>query len=110
MMHVYALFAAFCYIAGDFLAKMWDTSASRLLLVFALLAYFGGNIFFLFELKKHGLALATSVIPVATTVLGVLLAVFYFGERLTQQQMVGLVLAFVALLLLSVPLPFFKNA
>lgn len=66
-----------------------------------MILYIVGLNFFAFTLKEKNLAIASTILVTANTVLLVLVSFFYFKEKFTLLQAIGIVLSIVAVVLLE---------
>ena len=105
--YFYIIGSVISYIAGDFYAKNWSVKNDWKFLAATLLLYALGGLFFAFAIKKSSLSLAVIAIPLATTIVGLTFAYFYFGERLTPTQYFGFGLGILALIFLLFPIKIF---
>lgn len=86
---------------ADFFAKKWSDAEKWNSYALAFAFYFVALNVFLFSLKSKNVAIATAILVTFNTVSLVLLSHFYFHEKITPVQMVGLALSVVAVILLE---------
>lgn len=86
---------------ADFFAKKWSDSEKGWFYFAAFAFYFAGLNLFLFSLKSKNVAVATAILVTFNTVSLVLLSQYYFHEKISPVQMVGLALSVVAVVLLE---------
>ncbi|VVB73527.1 Uncharacterised protein [uncultured archaeon] len=88
-------------VAGDFSGKRWTQSGRTRILVVAALMYAIDQTFFAISLTFGALATNIFVVFILSSILDVLLGVFYFKERISGTNLIGLALGLAALLLLN---------
>ena len=96
---VFACSAAFVFT--DSLSAHWGknggTTPLILVLIFAPLGY----LLFAYVTKVTGLAVGAAIVNTAIVIGGVLVGLLLFGEVLTSRQILGLIFAFIAIILMS---------
>lgn len=96
-----AIVTAVVTIGGNFTAKLWAQTNKPWLFVATMAFYIASSIAFPYALRYGKLnvlnAFATAFIFILTSALGI----YYFKEKLTTLELLGLVLAFSGVLLLS---------
>ncbi len=107
--YFYIFGAVIFYASGDFLAKMWSLKNSSTWLTAALAIYFLGSLLFTLAVRKSSLSLAVATAPLAIALTGLIFGYFYFGERLSTVQYLGVALGFIALALLLFPFPILQK-
>lgn len=97
------LVAATCiFVAAGTASKAWVVSSDgRYLLVATLALYTLGNLVMLRLVRDLGLGIAVSLSSVTQLLALNLIAIGYFGETLTWTQTIGIVLAVIAVALIS---------
>ncbi|MCW6507333.1 hypothetical protein [Lichenifustis flavocetrariae] len=93
--------ATITFIAAASMAKAWAVAPSLAKAIFTLLLYSGGNILMMRLIRLLGMATAFSVSAVLQLVAVNLVALLFYGERVNLPQGVGIVLAIVAVALVS---------
>ena len=95
--------AAACaiFIAAASVAKAWALSPAYGLVALTLLLYAAGNLLMLRLIRSVGMATAFSVSSVLQLVAVNLVAILFYGERVGIAEGVGIVLAVVAVALIS---------
>ena len=83
------------------LAKSWALAPSMWKLVVTLLLYTGGNLIMLRLVREFGMAAAFSLSAVIQLVAVTAIAFTFFGERMSAVQTLGIVLAIVAVCLIT---------
>ena len=101
--YIYIAIAPICFASGNTLFKFWADQEKWWLLVLALGLFLIGNFFVAQAIKLTSLVGTASVVPLGTLTLSLLIGFFYFGERLTPVQYLGLVFAVIAITLLVFP-------
>jgi len=93
------------FIAAASSAKTWALSSNSLVwLALTLVLYTIGNLIMLRLIRDVGMASALSLSAVVQLVAVNAVALFFFGEKVTAMQGAGLVLAVLAVALISLPL------
>jgi multidrug transporter EmrE-like cation transporter len=91
---------AACFIVCDIISALWaKTNNIKYLLAVILLAPFG-YIFFGFLNSRYQLSEVGGWVNIAIAVGTVSIGIVFFGDELTARKMAGLVLAFIAVVLL----------
>ncbi|MCF7846226.1 MAG: hypothetical protein K9L85_03220 [Candidatus Peribacteraceae bacterium] len=107
--YFYIFGAIILYAAGDFLGKIWSIKGSNVWLILAMVIYMLGALFFAFAIKKSSLSLAVAIAPLAIAIISLMFGYFYFAERLTNFQYLGIALGLAALTLLLFPFQIFSK-
>ncbi|MFH0834454.1 MAG: EamA family transporter [Patescibacteria group bacterium] len=102
--YFYIFGTTICYVLGDFFGKMWSVKNTSFWLASSLAIYFLGSVLFISAIKKSSLSLAVATAPLAIALTGILFGYFYFGERLSIFQYLGIGLGVIALALLLLPI------
>ncbi len=89
------------FIAAATTAKAWALDPSLSKIVLTMLLYTGGNLIMLRLIRLMGMATAFSVSAVLQLVAVNLVAILFYGERVGTLQGIGIVLAIVAVALVS---------
>ena len=85
------------YTAGEYYSKVWSLNPSYWLVFLVTLNYSIGAVLWLPALRLHGqLSALSAVRSCLSIIICVVLGVFVFKEKLSSQQMVGVVLAIIA--------------
>ncbi len=87
--------------AGDIVAKQWVISNKNYLFFAVLFLYLIGLIFLIFSFKYKNIAIASLMFVIFNITTLTIFSWFYFNERLTTVEMVGIVLGLVAVSLLE---------
>lgn len=95
-----------CSLVGfsfaEYLSKIYSMRPRLSIAAMACFCYVWNIVFWLPALREHkGLAVLSTIWSMAYTVVSVLIGVLIFQEQFTPKQMVGIVLAFVTIWLLS---------
>ncbi|MBW9051030.1 hypothetical protein [Rhizobium mesosinicum] len=93
------------FIGGASASKVYVLTSSLLWLVVALALYCLGNLVMIRLMRDNGLGLAISLSSVAQLVIINVIAVVWFGERLSTAQVAGVALGAVAVTLMLVRAP-----
>lgn len=93
--------ATVAFVTAAALAKSWALAPTLAKAVLTLALYTGGNLVMLNLVRLVGMAVAFSLSAVLQLVAVNMLAVFWYGETLTILQGVGVVLAIVAVALVT---------
>ncbi|MDD3066491.1 MAG: hypothetical protein PHO48_01520 [Candidatus Gracilibacteria bacterium] len=96
--------SAASYILGDFCAKNWGVKGNWFYLAITLMLYFMGGLLMIFAIKKSSLSLAVSSVPLISIMAGITFGYFYFGERLSSTQYLGIGIGICALILILFPI------
>jgi multidrug transporter EmrE-like cation transporter len=88
-------------LVGDFMLKKWANTSELRNLIYGISLYFIGIIPFVASFKFEILSKVVLVYCLIGLIGGVLIGVIVFHERLSMVNMVGLVLAFIALILVE---------
>ena len=107
--YIYIAIAPICFAGGNTLFKFWANQEKWWLLALALGLFIIGNLFVAQAIKMTSLVGTVSIIPLGTLTLSLLIGFFYFGERLTPVQYLGLVFAIIAISLLVFPFQSFSK-
>lgn len=89
------------YLLAATVAKTWALSPGMGKLVLTLLLYSAGNLVMLRLIREFGMASAFSLSAVIQLVAVNIIAIAWFGEKLSALQSVGIVLAIVAVGLIT---------
>lgn len=89
------------FIAAASMAKAWALDPSLEKIVITMLLYTGGNLLMLRLIRAMGMATAFSVSAVLQLVAVNLVAILFYGERVGTLQGLGIVLAVIAVALVS---------
>jgi multidrug transporter EmrE-like cation transporter len=93
------------FIAAASSAKNWAISNDNFVwLILTLVLYTIGNLIMLRLIRDVGMAIALSLSAVVQLVAVNAVALFFFGERITLFQGAGLLLAVIAVTLITLPL------
>ena len=87
---------------GDILFKFWVESPRPLLYVFGLGTYLIGLLFLVQSFKYQNIAVASVTLIILNVATLALVSWLQFGEKLSFVKMVGIAVAFLALILLQV--------
>lgn len=96
--------SAASYILGDFCAKNWGIKGSWFYLALTFTLYLFGGIMMILTIKKSSLSLAVSSVPLISIMAGITFGYFYFGERLSSTQYLGIGIGICALILILFPI------
>jgi undecaprenyl phosphate-alpha-L-ara4N flippase subunit ArnE len=88
-------------VAGDVLFKKWAIESRNILLVFGLLIYFAGTVFWAISLKYEYLSKAITMFTVINLVVVVLVGAILFKENLTLMHKLGMGLGVVSVVLME---------
>lgn len=89
------------YTGGEYFSKRWSLEPSVYMTCCVILSYASAQIGWLPALRMHGqLSVLTVIWSLAAIVCGILVGVVGFGESLTTQQIIGMVLAIAAMALM----------
>jgi multidrug transporter EmrE-like cation transporter len=94
------LSASFNVIA-DVSGKRWTQKGSKIFLVLAAAAYMIDQLFFSASLTFGALSKNIFIVFLLSSIIDVLIGIFYFKERLSRTNLVGLALGLAALILLN---------
>lgn len=96
--------SAILFIAAASAAKNWALSnSSALWLLLTLFLYTAGNLIMLRLIKDIGMGIALSLSALVQLLAVNLVALFVFGERVAPLQGFGLVLAIIAIAMITLP-------
>jgi multidrug transporter EmrE-like cation transporter len=104
--YFYIFLAPICFATGNVLFKFWALQEKLWLLISALALFVVGNLFIAQAIKLTSLVATISIVPMITFTLSLLIGFFYFHERLSATQYLGLFFAVVAITLLAFPFLF----
>lgn len=94
---LFGIWSMIWYAAGEWTSKLWADKPSWLMYIAVLVTYDIGIIGWLLALRQHGqLSAMTTIWACATLINGVLVGILVFGEVLTIQQLIGVILALAA--------------
>jgi drug/metabolite transporter (DMT)-like permease len=96
--------SAASYILGDFCAKNWGVKGNWFYLALTFTLYLFGGIMMILAIKKSSLSLAVSSVPLISIMAGITFGYFYFGERLSATQYLGVGIGICALTLILFPI------
>lgn len=98
---VLLLLSAASVVLGDYFAKRWSLTPTRLLFILSVLGYLGSAIFYIPTLLREGLVI-TSIIWSLLSIIGFLVVgMLIFNEVLTGWQLIEGIIGIIALLILS---------
>ncbi len=86
---------------GDIFLKKWALEHHISPYVMGMIFYAIGLVCFGFTLKEKNLAVASTILVTANTLLLVVVSLFYFKEKFTLLQGIGICLSIVAVILLE---------
>jgi len=89
-------------VVGDILFKKWAIENRTILLVFGLLIYFIGTVFWAISLKYEYLSKAISVFTILNLIIIVLAGVLIFKENLSLINKIGIVIGIISVILIEV--------
>ena len=101
--YFYLIIAPICFASGNTLFKFWAIQEKWWLLTSALLLFVVGNFCIAKAIKMTSMLATISVAPLITLTLSLSIGFFYFHERLSTTQYVGLFFAIIAIILLVFP-------
>jgi drug/metabolite transporter (DMT)-like permease len=88
-------------LIADVFAKNWSTEGKIYFWVASILSYVIANIFWLSSIKNgSGLARGAVLFGVSSAVVGALLGIFLYKENLSLQQIIGISIGIVAIVLI----------
>jgi len=100
---IWLLLSTAFFAWGEYLSKKWGMNPGWFFAIFIALVYGIGSMFWLpYLLYKNELAIRGTIWSVVSLVVTVMLGVLIFHEKISLVQIVGLLLAFVAVALLSI--------
>ncbi|MEK7531092.1 MAG: EamA family transporter [Patescibacteria group bacterium] len=85
---------------GDYLAKMWGLTNQNSYLYIALVVSLLTSFFYFSTIKYSSLMVGPSVLLILTLVISVAMGYFWFNERVSVTQTVGIVLGLTAVILI----------
>ncbi|NLR96932.1 hypothetical protein HGP17_08790 [Rhizobium sp. P38BS-XIX] len=91
------------FISGATASRAYITNDNLLVLILALILYCVGNLMMVRLMREGGLGLAISASSIAQLVVVNVIAFIVFGERLSLQQIAGVGLGIVAMVLMLYP-------
>jgi len=87
---------------GDVIFKFWVESRSPILYVSGFIAYLIGLVFLIQSYKSENIAIASAIFVIFNILTLLLVSCFYFNEKLTVVQIVGIGFAILAILILEI--------
>ena len=91
------------FIGGATASRAYITNNNMLVLILSLALYCVGNLMMVRLMREGGLGLAISASSIAQLVVVNVIAFIVFGERLSLQQLAGVGLGIVAMILMLLP-------
>ena len=85
---------------GDYLAKMWGVTGLNTYLYVALAISLLTSFFYFATIKYSSLTVGPSVLLILTLIISVCMGYFWFNERVSSTQAVGIALGLVAIVLI----------
>lgn len=98
---VLLFFGGIILTAGDIVAKHWVETSKNYLFFTVLFLYLIGLVFLIFSFKYKNIAVASLIFVIFNITTLTMVSWFYFHERLTAVELVGIVLGLVAVSLLE---------
>jgi glucose uptake protein GlcU len=96
------LFLIACELTADFLGKQWTIRKRKILFMASITMYMIGNVFWLFAvLNGVGLARGTLIFTVGQQITAAIMGIFYFKEKLTRRQEVGMLMGILTIALMG---------
>lgn len=89
-------------VIGDILFKEWTIKNNTWLLISGIIFYMLATTFWAFSLKYQELAKAVVIFGVLTVIIGVLVGVFLYKEKLTSLNILGVTLGLACIILLEI--------
>nr|MDD3720660.1 EamA family transporter [Candidatus Gracilibacteria bacterium] len=86
---------------GDIFLKKWALDNTIFMYAFSMILYLVGINFFALTLKESNLAIASTILVTANTVILVIVSYFYFKEKFTLLQAIGIILSVFGVILLE---------
>lgn len=99
---VLVIIAAFLEVVGDVFFKKWSNGQGISLLIWGMLIYGLGTLFWVISLKYELLSKAISIFTVLNLISIVLIGVIFFQEDLSLINKLGILLGVVSVILLEV--------
>ena len=100
---VWLILSAVFFAGGEFLSKKFALKPSVILVVCILLVYSVGILFWLPAiLQKNQLSVVGTLWSVLSLLITILMGVIVFGEKISFTGIIGIIFAFVSIILLSV--------
>jgi multidrug transporter EmrE-like cation transporter len=101
---VWLALSALCFAGGEYLSKVYIINPRLGTLVVLVASYCSGVFLWLPALRQRPeLAVTGTIWSVVTMLMTVAIGVFIFGEALSTTRVIGIVLAMIAVALLSLP-------
>jgi multidrug transporter EmrE-like cation transporter len=94
-------FGGIILTAGDIVAKQWVVSNKNYLFLLVLFLYLFGLIFLIFSFKYKNIAAASLIFVIFNIITLTLVSWFYFNERLTTIELIGIMLGLISVSLLE---------
>jgi multidrug transporter EmrE-like cation transporter len=99
---IWLVLSGIFFAGGEYLSKSWVLSPRPLILFALTISYMTGVIFWLPALKQRPeLAITGTLWSVITLLITVAMGVFLFGESISSKQILGILFAIAAVVLLS---------
>ncbi len=86
---------------GDLVAAQWIRFGGSYLYLFVLLFYFVAMMFLLNSYKSKNIPVASIILVIFNAVTLIFAGMFFFGEHLNPQKIIGILLCFVSIFLLE---------
>lgn len=86
---------------GDIWMKKWSLEEGAVFYVFAMISYVIGLALFAMTLRSQNLAIASLILVTANNITLILVSYFYFKDKFTLLQVVGIILSLIAVVLLE---------
>lgn len=109
MFYLYIFTAPLCIASGNALFKLWAQDSRWHLLVGGLVMMVLGNYLIANAIKLTSIMQTISIIPILTLTLSLSVGYFYFHEKLTGIQYLGLCFAIIAIALITFPFQMFQK-
>lgn len=100
-----ALLAGILTIAGNISAKEWAGRSGIALFLLAMLFYVAGSLLIPFSLRFGSLSGFTPIFSLSTIGITLLIGLLYYREQVTNLQIVGIIIAAIAVVFLVWPHP-----
>ncbi|MFH1375782.1 MAG: EamA family transporter [Patescibacteria group bacterium] len=91
------------FVIGNFLFKSWALRDKLWLLLLGIALFAIGNAIRAFAIKQTSLSVVIPLVLLVNMVAGLLIAYFYFHEKLSTVQYVGVAFAIVSIILIAFP-------
>ena len=88
-------------VVGDVTFKKWSIDNKNIVLVFGLVVYFLGTLFWAYSLKYQLLSKGVVIFTLLNLVLTAVLGIFLFNEQVSTINKLGIALAIISILLIE---------